>query len=113
MALLLRSRELTLNGVVGVESTEAPPGWPWDHRIGLYEPGYGGPVTGCGDACNFPSLTIAFDGERGVPSPLSATGVTGHFDDAKAAECRSSGTEVDEGILTYECRMVFVVTSWD
>jgi len=107
------SRELTLNGVVGVESTEAPPGWPWAHRIGLYEPGYSGPVTGCVDACNIPSLTIAFDGEHGVPSPLSATGVTGHFDDAKADECRSSSTEVDQRILAHECRKVFVVTSWD
>jgi hypothetical protein len=107
------ARDLILNGVVGAESTEAPPGWPWEHRIGLYEPGYLGPVTGCVDACNIPSLTIAFDGERGVPSPLRATRVSGHFDDAKAPECRSSGTELDQRILTHGCRMVFVVTSWD
>lgn len=107
------TRELTLNGVVGADSTEAPPEWPWVHRIGLYEPGYRGPVTGCVDACNIPSLTVAFDVDRGVPPPLSATRVSGHFDDAKAPECRSSGIEVDQRILTHGCRMVFVVTSWD
>ena len=109
------ARDLTFSGVVGASVEWARPGWPWEHVIGLYEPGWRGPITGCVDACNIPLLTLAFDGERGVPSPLSATRVSGHFDDAQAPECRSShvGIEVDQRILTHECRMVFVVTTWD
>lgn len=105
-------QELTFDGVVGAGSIETPPGWPWEHIVALHEPGYRGPQAGCLDACDIPLLTIAFDGERGVPPPLSATRVRGHFDDAKAAGCRPSGMEVDQRIDTHGCRMVFVVTSW-
>ena len=104
------ARELTFNGVLG-EPAPAPPGWPWGNPIGLHGPGWEGPVTGCVDACNIPLLTVAFDDGVEALAPLSAPQVTGHFDDARASECRPSD-ETDQRLVTHECRMVFVVTSW-
>ena len=108
------SQELTLSGVVW-EARDARPGWPWEHSIDLYEPGWKGPVTGCVDACNIPLLTLVFDGDLAVPPEMSATQLTGHFDDPQSSECRWSGfgIEPDQRLLTHECRMVFVVTSWN
>jgi hypothetical protein len=108
-----RSNELTLNGVVGVQTPEAPFGWPWKHRIELYEPGYLGPVSECVDVCDVPALTVAFDGDNGWPSALSATRVTGHFDDAKAGDCRLPDPGYDQRIVTHLCRLVFVATRWE
>lgn len=108
------SQELTLNGVVW-EASDSRQGWPWEHSIGLYEPGWGGPISECYDACNIPLLTLAFDGALGAPPSMSATRVSGHFNDAESSECRWSGfgIEPDQRLLTHECRMVFVVTGWN
>ena len=83
--------------------------------MGLYEPGWKGPATGCVDACNIPLLTLVFGGDLPVPPEMSATQLTGHFDDPQSSECRWSGfgIEPDQRLLTHECRMVFVVTSWN
>jgi hypothetical protein len=111
--------ELTLTGVVGSEETDGGPpgwqwGWPWQHSVALYGPDYpGGPITGCADACPGPLLTVAFEGTGGLPSPGNMTRVTGHFDGAKADECRSDDRTVDQRIAAHMCRMVFVATTWD
>ena len=106
------SERLTLDGgVIGV-ATEGP-GWPWQHRIELYGPDYDGPVAGCVDLCTVPWLTVAFDGDQGLPSPVSAVRVTGHFDDPRAEECQSAHIDLDQRIVTHSCRLVFVATGWD
>ncbi len=106
--------QLTLRGgVVGVDSTHAYPVWPWKYLTELYGPAYDGPTPGCVDLCDTPLLTIALDGDQELPAPLSAPRFTGHFDDPQADECRSAGIDVDQRIVTHECRTVFVATSWE
>ena len=105
------SEELTLaGGVVGVDHWQRP-SWPWRYTNNLYGSDYEGPVPGCVDLCTVPLLTFAFDGDREPPDGKPAS-LSGHFDDARAAECRSVGIDVDQRVLTHECRKVFVVTSW-
>lgn len=104
--------ELTLSGGVVDVADYSRPGWPWAHAISLYGPDYRGPILGCVDVCNVPLLTVAFDGEE-LPTHLSTPSVSGHFDDARASECQSAGIDLDQRVLTHECRMVFVVTSWN
>lgn len=104
--------ELTLSGGV-VDVVDYPrPGWPWARVISLYGSDYRGPIVGCVDVCNVPLLTVAYDGED-LPTRLSTPSVSGHFDDSRASECRSAGIDLDQRVLTHNCRMVFVVTSWN
>lgn len=106
------SDELTLTGgVVGTEGWHRAR-WLWPHQNYLYGPDYR-PSPGCVDLCNVPLLSIFYDGDGDPPQPMSMPSLTGHFDDARAADCGTSVTGIDPRVVTYECRMVFVVTSWE
>lgn len=102
-------QELTLQGYA-IESSEAPPQWPWEYFNRLYSSDYSPPAPGCQDACDLPSFRLVHDSAVGLHQP-GATRITGHFDDPDAQSCQPLGSNVDPRLGTHECRLLFVVTS--